>query len=169
MNGKRFFCFFVLFSLIGQGAFAQENKLTITSPAFEHNQMIPQKYTCQGADINPPLEINSIPEGTQSLVLIVDDPDAPMGTWDHWIVYNIQPVNKINENSIPGTQAQNSFKKFNYGGPCPPRGTHRYFFKLYALDMMQVFKKAPSKKALEASMQGHILEQSVLIGLYAKQ
>src|SRR3989338_8261866 len=98
--------------------------------------MIPSVYTCQGQDISPALGIQNIPDGARSLVLIMDDPDAPMGTWDHWIVYNIPPMDRIAENSIPGIEVKNSFEKLNYGGPCPPSGTHRYFFKLYALDTL---------------------------------
>ena len=143
--------------------------MKITSPAFSHNQPIPKKYTCQGQDINPPLAISGVPAGTESLVLIMDDPDAPGGNWDHWLVYNITPTSEIKENSVPGTQTRNDFGRVNYGGPCPPSGTHRYFFKLYALDMgMPLFKKAPTKKELESTMQGHILDKAELIGLYQK-
>ena len=145
-----------------------EAAMKLTSPAFEHNQMIPKKYTCQGEDINPPLAISGIPEGTKSLVLIMDDPDAPGGNWDHWLIYNIAPTAEIKENSVPGTQTRNDFGRLDYGGPCPPLGTHRYFFKLYALDTTLVFKGAPSKEALEKAMQGHILEKAELIGLYQK-
>ena len=147
---------------------SQTGQMQITSPAFEHNQMIPKKYTCQGEDINPPLAISGIPEGTKSLVLIMDDPDAPGGNWDHWLIYNIAPTAEIKENSVPGTQTRNDFGRLDYGGPCPPSGTHRYFFKLYALDTTLVFKGAPSKEALKKAMQGHILEKAELIGLYQK-
>ena len=146
--------------------------MKISSPAFGPNQMIPKKYTCQGEDINPPLVVEDIPDGTKSLVLIVDDPDAPMGTWVHWVVYNI-PLNKrnrleIKENSIPGVQGRNDFGKFGYGGPCPPSGTHRYFFKIYAVSALWQFKKAPSKEDMEGSMEGSILERVELIGFYKK-
>ena len=147
---------------------AQVGSLQITSPAFNHNQTIPKKYTCQGQDINPPLAIAGIPDGTKSLTLIVDDPDAPGGNWDHWLVYNIAPTSEIKENSVPGTQTRNDFGKVDYGGPCPPSGTHRYFFKLYALDLMLVFKGTPSKQELAKAMQGHILAKAALIGLYQK-
>ncbi len=142
--------------------------MRLTSPAFSHNQMIPKKYTCQGQDINPPLVITDIPERSKSLVLIVDDPDASGGNWDHWLVYNIAPTPEIKENSVPGTQTRNDFGRVNYGGPCPPSGTHRYFFKLYALDTTLVLKGVPSKEALEKVMQGHILGKTELIGLYQK-
>ena len=149
-------------------SFTQEGSLQITSPAFGHNQTIPREYTCQGADVNPILEIRGIPPGAKSLALIMDDPDAPMGTWDHWLVYNIPPAEKIERNSIPGAQVKNSFGKLNYGGPCPPSGTHRYFFKLYALDTTLTLPPA-SKKALEKAMEGHILDEAQLTGLYKKQ
>lgn len=145
-----------------------EAAMKLTSPAFEHNQMIPKRYTCQGEDVNPPLIIDGIPAEAKSLVLIMDDPDAPGGNWDHWLIYNIAPVAEVKENSAPGTQARNDFGRVNYGGPCPPSGTHRYFFKLYALDTTLVFKGSPSKEALEKAMQGHILEKAELIGLYQK-
>ncbi len=147
---------------------AQEGSLQITSTAFGHNQMIPREYTCQGEDVNPSLEIRGIPPAAKSLALIMDDPDAPMGTWDHWLVYNIAPVERIERNSIPGVQIKNSFGRLNYGGPCPPSGTHRYFFKLYALDTTLTLPPA-SKKALEKAMQGHILNEAQLMGLYKKR
>lgn len=156
------------FLLCATKGFAQVGSLQITSPAFGHNQMIPRKYTCQGEDINPPLVIENLPSGTESLVLIVDDPDAPGGTWDHWIIYNIPPTGRIEENSIPGSQSTNSFGKVNYGGPCPPSGMHRYFFKLRALDTQLAFKGMPSKQELEKVMQEHVLARAELIGLYQK-
>jgi len=109
----------------------------ITSPVFENNGFIPKKYTCDGVDINPQLLIANVPSETKSLALIVDDPDAPAGTWVHWVVWNISPqTHEIKENSVPNgaNQGLNDFRKRSYGGPCPPSGTHRYFFKLYALD-----------------------------------
>ena len=142
--------------------------MNVTSPAFAHNRMIPQKYTCQGKDINPPLTISDIPEGTVSLALIIDDPDAPLRTWDHWIMWNIKPTANITENSTPGIQGQNSWGRQNYGGPCPPSGTHRYFFKLYAIDSTIDLPAGSTKVDLEAAMQDHILEQAELIGLYQK-
>ncbi len=142
--------------------------MNLTSPAFSHNQPIPRKYTCQGQDINPPLAIAGIPAGTKSLALIMDDPDAPGGNWDHWLVYNILPTSEIKENSAPGTQVRNDFGRVNYGGPCPPSGTHRYFFKLYALSATLDFPRLPSKKELESAIQKHLLEEAALIGLYQK-
>jgi Raf kinase inhibitor-like YbhB/YbcL family protein len=142
--------------------------MKITSPAFAHNAIIPTKYTCQGQDISPPLTISDIPEGTISLALINDDPDAPMETWDHWLIWNIKPTGEIKEDSAPGTQGKNSWGRNDYGGPCPPSGTHRYFFKLYALDSELDLPKGATKAELEEGMEGHILEQAELIGLYKK-
>lgn len=144
------------------------SELKITSPAFEANGEIPTKYTCDGADINPPLHIEGIPEEIQSLVLIVDDPDAPGGTWDHWIVWNIPPVDAIEEDSIPGTEGLNDFRRQAYGGPCPPSGTHRYFFKVYALDTMLDLPPTATKTDVEQAMEGHILAQGELIGKYSR-
>jgi len=144
-------------------------ELTIISPAFESNKPIPSKYTCDGDDVNPTLNIEGIPEETKSLVLIVDDPDAPMGTWDHWIVWNIPPTNKIEENSVPGTEGLNDFRKHSYGGPCPPSGTHRYFFKVYALDTKLDLHPNSRKKDVEKAMKEHILAKGELVGLYSRR
>jgi len=150
----------------------QKGEISLTSPAFSHNETIPTKYTCQGEDINPPLEIKNIPPGVKSLVLIVDDPDAPMGTWDHWIVWNISPqILKIEEGRLPqgALQGKNDFGKLEYGGPCPPPGKpHRYFFKLYALDTLLNLPQGSSKEEVEKAMEGHILGQTFLIGLYQR-
>jgi len=142
-------------------------QMKITSPVFDNNGFIPAKYTCQGEDINPPLVIESLPQGTKTLVLIVDDPDAPVRTWVHWVVYNIEPVTQIKENSVPGTEVMNDSGKIAYHGPCPPSGIHRYFFKIYALDS-SIERSINSAKDLEKAMQGHILASSELIGLYKK-
>jgi Raf kinase inhibitor-like YbhB/YbcL family protein len=141
-------------------------ELTVSSPAFENNNLIPSKYTCDGDNVNPPLIIEGIPEKTKSLVLIVDDPDAPMGTWDHWVVWNISPTNKIEENTVPGTEGINDSRKHSYGGPCPPSGTHRYFFKIYALDTKLDLNSNSRKKDVEKAMQSHILAKGELVGLY---
>jgi Raf kinase inhibitor-like YbhB/YbcL family protein len=142
--------------------------MEITSPEFKHNGFIPKKFTCQGADINPALIIEGIPQEAQSLALIVDDPDAPRGTWVHWVVYDIPVVNRIAENSIPGKQGANDSGNPGYGGPCPPSGTHRYFFKIYALDRTLNLNSGVNKRELEKAMQGGILAQAELIGLYKK-
>jgi Raf kinase inhibitor-like YbhB/YbcL family protein len=144
-------------------------KLEVTSLAFEHNKLIPRIYTCDGKDVNPPLNIDSLPHGTKSLVLIVDDPDAPMGTWEHWNVWNIPPTNKIAENSIPGTEGLNDFGKHSYGGPCPPSGIHRYFFKVYALDAKLALPNNSRKKDIEDAMAEHILAKGEIIGLYQRR
>lgn len=158
--------------LLGHGVFADEKEggaqMKITSPLFGHNQLVPQKFTCDGEDISPALEIQDIPSKAKSLALIVDDPDAPMGTWVHWVVYDIPVTSAIPENSIPGKQGSNNFGRRNYGGPCPPSGTHRYFFKLYALDKKLEAKEGLSKQELEKAMQGHILDNAELIGLYKR-
>lgn len=143
-------------------------ELTVTSPAFQHNGAVPSKYTCQGEDINPPLEIAGIPEGTVSLVLIVEDPDAPMGTWIHWVVWNIDPEKIIEEDSVPGTEGTNDFRRHSYGGPCPPSGTHRYIFRVYALDTELDLDSTAKKQDVERAMEGHILAEGELIGLYSK-
>lgn len=142
-------------------------KLIVASPAFENSTRIPEKYTCDGDDVNPPLNIGGLPKGTKSLVLIVDDPDAPMGTWDHWVVWNIPPTEKIEENSVPGTEGLNDFRRHSYGGPCPPSGTHRYFFKVYALDIMLDLDPGSRKGDVERAMEGHILAIGEIIGLYS--
>jgi len=143
--------------------------LIIISPAFENKKPIPRKYTCDGDDVNPTLNISGVPEATKSLVLIVDDPDAPMGTWDHWIVWNIPPTNKIEENTVPGVEGLNDSRKHSYSGPCPPSGTHRYFFKVYALDTKLNLAPNSRKKDIEKAMKGHILAQGELVGLYSRR
>ena len=145
--------------------------MKLTSPAFQHHQRIPVKYTCDAQDINPPLQIAEAPEGAQSLALIMDDPDAPRGTWVHWTVWNIDPTTtEIAENSVPAgaVQGMTDFRRPGYGGPCPPSGTHRYFFKLYALDSKLTLPTKTDKKALEKAMEDHILARAELVGLYSR-
>lgn len=147
------------------------NGLQLESFAFKHNKYIPEKFTCDGEDINPTLLIKNVPSGTKSLALIVDDPDAPVGTWVHWVVWNIDPnTSEIKENTVPkgAQQGVNDFRKHDYGGPCPPSGTHRYFFKLYALDTMLNLSSNTKKGDLEKAMKGHILEKAEIIGLYKR-
>ena len=144
-------------------------ELTVTSPAFENSGFIPAKYTCDGDDMNPPLNIKDIPEGTKGLVLIVDDPDAPAGTWDHWVVWNIPVMERIEENSVQGVEGLNSFQRHSYGGPCPPSGTHRYFFKVYALDIKLDLNPNSRKKDIERAMKGHILAKGEVVGLYKRK
>ncbi len=145
----------------------------MTSPVFENNGFIPLRYTCDGENVSPPLLIENIPKEAESLILIMDDPDAPVGVFDHWILINI-PINhgktslKIEENTAPGTQVLNSFGRHQYGGPCPPSGTHRYFFKAYALDEELKVNLDAGKKGVEEAMEGHILAKGELIGLYKR-
>jgi Raf kinase inhibitor-like YbhB/YbcL family protein len=143
-------------------------ELSVSSPAFENNKLIPSKYTCDGDNVNPPLTIEGVPDGTKSLVLIVDDPDATIGTFDHWVVWNIPPTNKIEENTVLGTEGVNDYRKHSYDGPCPPWGTHRYFFKVYALDTKLDLSPNSRKKDVEKAMQGHVLAKGELIGLYRR-
>jgi len=144
-------------------------KLVITSPAFESNSKIPVRYTCDGENINPELCVKDIPQQTKTLMIIVDDPDAPRGTWTHWIVWNIQPIEIIKENSVPGIEGINDFKKHSYGGPCPPSGTHRYFFRVYALDTKLNLNANAQKRDVEKAITGHILAQGELVGLYGRE
>ncbi len=150
--------------------------MEITSSVFKNNELIPKKYTCQGNDINPSLLIKDIPKNAKTLVIIVDDPDAPdpknpKMTWVHWVVYNIIVDSnslKIEENSSPGKLGINDSKGTVYTGPCPPIGTHRYFFKAYALDCVLKENDRATKKSVEEQMKGHIIEQAQIIGLYKK-
>lgn len=155
---------------------AREDKkmaeLRISSPVFESNGVIPKKYTCDGADVNPPLTFENIPSAAKSLALIVDDPDAPVGTWVHWVLWNIAPgTAEIKEQSIPpgALQGMNDFRKHDYGGPCPPSGTHRYFFKLYALDATLPLAAGAKKADIEKAMKGHIVAQAEVVGLYRRR
>lgn len=148
---------------------------TLSSPAFEHNGMIPAQYTCQGKNISPALQWAGAPANTQSFALIVDDPDAPGGTWVHWVVFNIPAsTNQLKENTKNGsfmlgrTSFSSSKKPAYYGGPCPPSGTHHYHFTLYALDTMLKLNQGANKDELLAAMNGHILGQAELVGLYKK-
>lgn len=144
-------------------------ELRVKSSAFESNKPIPRKYSCDGNDINPPITIEGTPKETKTLVLIVDDPDAPKGTFDHWIVWNIPAsTSKIEENTVPGMEGINSARQSGYMGPCPPGGTHRYFFKVYALDVDLDLGINSRKKDVEIAMQGHILAKGELVGLYSR-
>lgn len=146
--------------------------MKLTSHAFQNNQTIPIKYTCDSSNINPPLTISDVLAKVKSLVLIVDDPDAPIGTWVHWTVWNINPgIREINENSVPegAQEGITDFGRPGYGGPCPPSGTHRYLFKLYALDTKLNLDAGTKKSKLEEEMENHILDKAELIGLYSRQ
>ena len=143
--------------------------MTLSSPAFANNAAIPAKYTCDGANVSPPLTIAGVPTDAKSLALTVDDPDAPGGSFTHWLVWKIPPsTTTIAEGQHLGTEEQNGFGKPGYGGPCPPSGIHHYHFKLYALDSKLELTEKADKKAIEEKMHGHILEQAELIGLFSK-
>ena len=152
--------------------------IQLTSPAFEHGEMIPDRYTCKGQDISPALNWAGVPEGAGSLALICDDPDAPMGIWVHWVIYNIPAGAKGLPEDVPASKATlknkaiqgtNSWGRIGYGGPCPPSGTHRYFFRLYAVDTSIDLKPGASKAQLLKAMEGHILAECELMGGYAKR
>lgn len=149
--------------------------MNITSPAFLNNKEIPKVYSCDGENINPPLEFSDIPQNAKSLVLIMDDPDVPKnlkrdGMFDHWIVFNIPPeIRSIDEDSEPlGIVGQNSAGQSSYTGPCPPDRKHRYFFKLFALDSLLSLNSQATKKDVEKAMEGHILEKAELMGVYER-
>lgn len=143
--------------------------MKLTSPAFFHGAIMPMAYTCDGTDVNPPLKIENVPPGTQSLALIVDDPDAEGSPWVHWLLWNINPnVILIDEQSTPGGAVSGitSFGHPGYGGPCPPNGEHHYHFKIYALDIMLDLPHTADKKGLEDAMAGHIIGAAELVGIY---
>lgn len=150
--------------------------IRLTSSAFNHNSDIPVKYTCDGADVSPPLNWDIAPESTESFALICDDPDAPGKTWVHWVIYNIPPgTNRLEEN-VPtdkilkngARQGINDFKNFGYGGPCPPGGTHRYYFKIYALDTELDLDAGATKQQLLDTMEGNIIDEGELMGTYSR-
>lgn len=143
--------------------------MKIGSPAFAENGKIPKQYTCDGQDVNPPLTIENPPANTVSFALIVDDPDAPAGTWVHWVVWNIDPATReIAGATVPkgAVQGINDFGKKAWGGPCPPGGTHRYFFKLYALNALLTLSPGSTKGELEKAMKDHILARAELVGKF---
>lgn len=151
---------------------SKNNNMKISSPAFLNGELIPSKYTCDGENINPPLLIENVPAEAKSLVLIVDDPDAPMGTWVHWTIWNIDPnTREIPENTVPqgAVEGKTSFGKPGYGGPCPPSGTHRYFFKIYALDSLLNLPSTSDINDLKKAMQNYILDKGEFFGKYKRQ
>lgn len=151
-------------------------KISVTSIAFKEGEMIPRKYTCDGDEVSPPLAWSGIPADTKSIALIADDPDAPRGDWVHWLMINIPPdVKGLPENIVPketlengATQGKNDGGGFGYGSPCPPSGTHRYYFKIYALDTKLNIGSALTKKSLLKAMEGHILAEGRLMGRYKR-
>jgi hypothetical protein len=171
-----FLSFLILFILNTAGG-ESNMKIKVESPAFENGREIPVKYTCDGEDVSPEIIWSNIPEGTKSLVLIMDDPDAPMGTFTHWVVYDIPPRLHHLPEDLPKVaeietlkQGINDFRNVGYGGPCPPPGKpHRYFFKVYALDVSSLgIPAGMTRKIVEDSMKGHILGEGYLMGLYGR-
>jgi Raf kinase inhibitor-like YbhB/YbcL family protein len=149
----------------------------LTSSSFSNGGSIPKKYTCDGSDASPALAWSGAPQGTQSFALIADDPDAPVGTWSHWVLYDLaatttslpENISKVEAPPTGGHQGRNDFRKTGYGGPCPPPGTpHRYFFKLYAVDRQLNLKSGASQKDVEEALKGHILAQAELMGKYGR-
>ncbi len=167
----RFACLIIYIAIntsaIGQG------KLTVTSTAFIGGDAIPAKFTCVGQNVSPPLSWSNVPVDTKSFALVMDDPDAPMGVWVHWVVYNIPPgVTNLKENfniaDIKAINGLNDWRSAGYGGPCPPGGKHRYLFKLYALDTTLESASDMTKQKLEGVMKGHILARGELMGTFAQ-
>ena len=167
----------ILLSIMGIMGAEEAMAMEIKSSAFKAQEKIPAKYTCEGADVSPPLSWTDVPEKTQGLALICDDPDAPMGTWVHWVIYDLPTeTRELPEGMTPkeviengARQGVNDFGKVGYGGPCPPPGpAHRYFFKLYALDAKLGLPPRATKKDVEKAMKGHILAQTELVGLYKR-
>ena len=151
--------------------------LSITSTAFKQGERIPSKYTCDGSDVSPGLEWSDVPDSTRSFTIIADDPDAPVGTWIHWVLYNVPGETRTLPEAVPpdanlpdgSRQGKNSWGRPGYGGPCPPGGTHRYFFKLYALDTVLELPSGVSKDDLLKAMKGHILAEAELMGVYSRK
>jgi Raf kinase inhibitor-like YbhB/YbcL family protein len=157
--------------IIAIGAFAAGSaKMKITSPGFEQGGNIPSKFSCDGGNTSPPLQISDVPSAAKSLVLIVDDSDAPGGLFTHWIVWNISPQNaSIAEGSTPnGVQGTNDFGKSGYGGPCPPSGSHRYHFKIFALERQLNLSSGARRAQVDAAMKGHVIAQGELVGRYSR-
>jgi Raf kinase inhibitor-like YbhB/YbcL family protein len=156
---------------------ATRQEIKLKSSAFNEGRAIPSKYTCDGKDVSPRLSWTGTPPGTKSLALIAEDPDAPMGTWVHWVLYNVPPTTRQLREELPaeerlrdGTiQGRNDFDRTGYGGPCPPSGIHRYFFQLFALDTALALKPGATAKQVKTAMQGHILAEAQLMGTYRKK
>lgn len=148
----------------------REHTMQLTSTAFKERAPIPVKYTCDGVDVSPPLTIHNAPSDAKSLVLIVDDPDAPTGTFDHWIVWNLPPNTKdLAEGTPVPMQGTNHFNEQRYRGPCPPRGSvHRYYFNLFALDTLLDLPAGSSREEVEEAMEGHIVDETELVGIYKR-
>lgn len=145
--------------------------MNVSSSAFENEGIIPSEFTCDGQDLSPSISITNVPKNAKTLSIIMDDPDAPMGTFTHWLVWNIPPTKThfSNGEKTDFVQGRTSFGKSEYGGPCPPSGTHRYFFKIYALDTKLELKSGSSVKELQSAMSGHIIAEAVLMGKYSRR
>ncbi len=133
---------------------------------FNQGESIPAKFTCDGENVSPVLELGDVPENSKSMVLVVDDPDSPKGTFTHWVLFDIAPTDTIKENSAPGKQGLNDFNTLSYGGPCPGVGIHRYYFRLYALDCKIGLKDGAKRHEVEQEMEDHILDSAELMGTY---
>jgi len=175
---------FLLLLIIAQNYLIPQTKsgskkmsIKVESPAFNYGEFIPSIYTCDGVNISPPLKWSGVPDGTKSIALICDDPDAPIGDWVHWVMYNIPPEVKELKENIPSDKilkdgsihGLNDWKKYGYGGPCPPSGVHRYYFKIFALDVKLDLAPGATKKQLLDAMRGHILAQGELMGKYQRK
>lgn len=153
-----------------------KSEIKLTSAAFKEGQPIPRQYTCDGVNVSPPLEWSGAPKAAKTIAIVVDDPDAPAGTWVHWVLYNLPAENIGLVENVPATetlkagafQGKNDFEKIGYGGPCPPSGTHRYFFKIYAVDGELPVKAGATKAELEKAMEGHVVSQGQLMGTYQR-
>ena len=154
----------------------QKSEITLVSAAFKEGQPIPRQYTCDGVNISPPLEWSGAPKTAKTIAIIADDPDAPAGTWVHWVLYNLPAENIGLVENVPATetlkaggfQGKNDFGKIGYGGPCPPSGTHRYFFKIYAVDTELPLKAGATKADLEKALEGHVVSKGQLMGTYSR-
>lgn len=182
MKGRRvvpFFPFLVfpIGALLVAGPLAGAGPIVVKSFSFEQGTRIPKKHTCDGEDVSPPLAWTGVPEGAKSLAVICDDPDAPAGTWVHWVLYNLPAEATGLDEKVPpketlasgARQGKNDFRKIGYNGPCPPGGTHRYFFKVYALDRILDLPAGATKAELVRAMEGHVLSQGSLMGTYSRK
>ena len=157
-------------SVLVSSAIGGEQQLAVSSPAFKDGGEIPSQFTCKGENMNPPLEIHGAPSSTKSLVLMIDDPDAPSGLFTHWLVWNIDPsISGIAQKSVPhgGVEGTNDFRKKGYGGPCPPSGTHRYAFHVFALDQRLSLSAGAKRRALDKAMTGHVIARGELTGRFS--
>jgi len=172
---RSLFCFpvfstVVLMMPLGQSSSA-EAQITVASPAFQAGGAIPNQFTCKGVNQNPPLQFGGIPAGAGSLALILEDPDAPGGSFTHWLVWNIDPATtQIGTKSLPPgvSQGRNDFGKFGYGGPCPPSGIHRYFFRIYVLDRKLDLKSGAARRDLDKALAGHTIARGELMGRFGR-